>query len=141
MKDIRKKEYRYTFANGDVIRISTELFGEEKEKWIEILLRLDLDELSNAKKEKRRHCSLESVDLEEKVFVSDVCIEELVEDRVLMGMFYKTLVGNEKYVFIGRFCDDLTMEEVAKELHLTKGRVCQIEKTVLRKLRLFFETH
>ena len=56
-------------------------------------------------------------------------------------LFYKTLVGNERYVFLGRFYDGLTMEEVAKELHLTKGRVCQIEKVIMRKLKMFFETH
>ena len=36
---------------------------------------------------------------------------------------------------------DRLMDEVAKELHLTKGRVCQIEKVIMRKLKMFFETH
>lgn len=36
---------------------------------------------------------------------------------------------------------DRLMDEVAKELHLTKGRVCQSEKVIMRKLKMFFETH
>lgn len=64
-----------------------------------------------------------------------------MEDKELMMMFYKSLSGNERYVFIGRYVDGLTMDEVAKELHLTKGRVCQIEKVINNKMKLFFITN
>lgn len=70
----------------------------------------------------------------------DACEKHYV-NKELMMMFYKTLSGNERYVFIGRYVDGLTMDEVAKELHLTKGRVCQIDKVINNKMKLFFITN
>ena len=49
------------------------------------------------------------------------------------------LSGNERYIFLGRFHDGLSMEEVAHELHVTKSCVCKIEKKIMDKLKLFFE--
>ena len=47
----------------------------------------------------------------------------------------------QRYIFLGRFHDGLSMEEVAHELHVTKSCVCKIEKKIMDKLKLFFEMH
>lgn len=62
-------------------------------------------------------------------------------DDIFWKTFEERLSGNERYVFIGRYVDGLTMDEVAKELHLTKGRICQIQKIIYSKMISFFSTH
>lgn len=141
MKDIKKTEYKYTYANGEVITITAKALGTETDKWIEILVHMDKTELNNERAETRRHISIDESDPEGVIFASKDCVEQLVEDKELMMMFYKTLSGNERYVFIGRYVDGLTMDEVAKELHLTKGRICQIQKIICSKMISFFSTY
>ena len=98
-------------------------------------------DLNNERAETRRHVSIDEADPEGVIFASKDCVAQLVEDKELMMMFYKTLSGNERYIFLGRFHDGLSMEEVAHELHVTKSCVCKIEKKIMDKLKLFFETH
>ena len=141
MKDIKKTEYKYTYANGEVVTITAKALGDETDKWIEILVHMDRTDLNNERAETRRHVSIDEEDPEGVIFASGDCVEQLVEDKELLMMFYKTLAGKERYVFLGRFYDGLTMEEVAHELHTTKGCVCKIEKKIMNKLKLFFETH
>ena len=141
MKDIKKTEYKYTYANGEVVTITAKALENETDKWIEILVHMDRTDLNNERAETRRHVSIDEADPEGVIFASKDCVAQLVEDKELMMMFYKTLAGKERYVFLGRFYDGLSMEEVAHELHVTKSCVCKIEKKIMDKLKLFFETH
>lgn len=45
----------------------------------------------------------------------------------------------EGVIFASKDCVEQLVED--KELHLTKGRVCQIEKVINNKMKLFFITN
>ena len=73
-----KIEYRYEFANGDVVelRISRSgAGGEEKNgissEWLELLLDLDRREYNNNQTETRRHCSLNAMDQDDNQIATE----------------------------------------------------------------------
>ena len=82
-----KIEYRYEFANGDVVelRISRSgAAGEEKDgissEWLELLLDLDRREYNNNQTETRRHCSLNAMDQDDN---------QIPTEKDLFGEFYE----------------------------------------------------
>ena len=65
-------EYRYEFANGDVMEFSISndngLSEEGVRKWVPLLRGMDRSERNNNQKERRRHCSLDAYNLSGDLF-------------------------------------------------------------------------
>ena len=70
---------------------------------------------------------------EEEQIADTETIEELKR-------FLSLLNKNEKYVILRRYFSDTakTLKDIAEELELTESRICQIEKSALKKLREAF---
>ena len=84
-----KIEYRYEFANGDVVelRISKSgSVGDEKygitSEWLELLLDLDRREYNNNQTETRRHVSLNALDQDDNQIPNEKDLfEEFYEEE------------------------------------------------------------
>ena len=67
-------EYRYEFANGDVMEFSISndngLSEEGVRKWVPLLRGMDRSERNNNQKERRRHCSLDAYNLSGDLFLN-----------------------------------------------------------------------
>lgn len=95
-----------------------------------------------------RKCSIESnhnaaVELEEESLPDSIGLVEIDFDRTLVLQELSNALGrlsqNEREVIVSNFGvfgrNKTTLEEIGKALGLTKQRVCQIEKTAIKKLR------
>ena len=133
----RKETYKYTFADGSSFSISSTTLKEDRTQWIEILIRMDLDEAANDKKETRRHCSYEALGAEYMDLASDTGPEELITDSEAIVSFIRSLNDLEREVYIARFIDQLSQYETADNLNYTRARIAQVEKRIREKYKKF----
>ena len=139
-----KIEYRYEFANGDVVelRISrSDAADEEKSgissEWLELLLDLDRREYNNNQTETRRHCSLNAMDQD------DNQIPSAKDD---FGVFYeeqtwlemcKVLTEREQLIGDLFFRQGYKQRELAKIFGVNEARMSQIIRKIRKKLEKF----
>lgn len=139
-----KIEYRYEFANGDVVelRISRSgAAGEEKDgissEWLELLLDLDRREYNNNQTETRRHVSLNAMDQDDN---------QIPTEKDLFGEFYeeetwremcKVLTERERLVGDLFFRQGYKQKELAKIFEVNEARMSQIIRKIRKKLERF----
>lgn len=139
-----KIEYRYEFANGDVVelRISRNgTAGEEKNgissEWLELLLDLDRREYNNNQTETRRHVSLNAMDQDDN---------QISTEKDLFGEFYeeetwremcKVLTERERLVGDLFFRQGYKQKELAKIFEVNEARMSQIIRKIRKKLEKF----
>ena len=128
-----KIEYRYEFANGDVVelRISRSgAAGEEKNgissEWLELLLDLDRREYNNNQTETRRHCSLNAMD----------AFADFYEEETWKEMC-KALTERERLVGDLFFRQGYKQKELAKIFEVNEARMSQIIRKIRKKLEKF----
>ncbi len=139
-----KIEYRYEFANGDVVelRISRNgTAGEERNgissEWLELLLDLDRREYNNNQTETRRHVSLNAMDQDDN---------QISTEKDLFGEFYeeetwremcKVLTERERLVGDLFFRQGYKQKELAKIFEVNEARMSQIIRKIRKKLEKF----
>ena len=129
IRENSEKKYTYSYGDGTNMTICANMFNEDGRKWIELLIRMDMDEEANNKKESRRHCSFEAFDPEGDTLMSD----EKMEDMIV------SLTDEEKHVYMGRFIEQLTQNEVATILGHTQGGIAKMEKRIREKYKNFMK--
>ena len=100
-----KIEYRYEFANGEVVelRISRSgAAGEEKNgissEWLELLFDLDRREYNNNQTETRRHCSLNAMDQDDnQIAIEKDAFADFYEEETWKEMC-KALTERERLI-------------------------------------------
>ena len=139
-----KIEYRYEFANGDVVelRISRNGSGSDDKngitaEWLEMLLDLDRREYNNNQTETRRHCSLESFNQDETLLASEKDgFEEFYEEETWKEMC-KVLTERERLVGDLFFRQGYKQKELAKICGVNEARMSQIIRKIRKKLKKF----
>lgn len=139
-----KIEYRYEFANGDVVelRISRSgAAGEEKNgissEWLDLLLDLDRREYNNNQTETRRHVSLNALDQNDNQIPNEKdALEELYEEETWKEMC-KVLTEREKLVGDLFFRQGYKQKELAKIFEVNEARMSQIIRKIRKKLEKF----
>ena len=139
-----KIEYRYEFANGDVVELKISrsgVAGEEKNgissEWLQLLLDLDRREYNNNQTETRRHCSLNAMDQDDN---------QIPTEKDLFGEFYeeetwremcKVLTERERLVGDLFFRQGYKQKELAKIFEVNEARMSQIIRKIRKKLEKF----
>ena len=139
-----KIEYRYEFANGDVVELRISRSGaadEEKSgissEWLEMLLDLDRREYNNNQTETRRHVSLNAMDQDDN---------QISTEKDLFGEFYeketwremcKVLTERERLVGDLLFRQGYKQKELAKIFGVNEARMSQIIRKIRKKLKKF----
>lgn len=139
-----KIEYRYEFANGDVVelRISRSgSAGNEKNEitaeWLELLLDLDRREYNNNQTETRRHVSLNALDQDDNQIPNEKDLfEEFYEEETWKEMC-KVLTEREKLVGDLFFRQGYKQKELAKIFEVNEARMSQIIRKIRKKLEKF----
>ena len=139
-----KIEYRYEFANGDVVelRISKSgSAGDEKNgissEWLELLLDLDRREYNNNQTETRRHVSLNALDQDDNQIPNEKDLfEEFYEEETWKEMC-KVLTEREKLVGDLFFRQGYKQKELAKIFEVNEARMSQIIRKIRKKLEKF----
>ena len=139
-----KIEYRYEFANGDVVelRISRNgSIGDDNRgitsEWLELLLDLDRREYNNNQTETRRHCSLDAFNRDENLFASDKDgFEEMYAEETWKEMC-KELTEREKVIGDLYFRQGYKQAEIAEIFEIDFTRVSHILGRVRKKLKKF----
>lgn len=139
-----KIEYRYEFANGDVVelRISRNgSAGDDKSgitaEWLEMLLDLDRREYNNEHAETRRHCSLDAFNQDETLFASEKDgFEEFYEEETWKEMC-KLLTEREKVIGDLYFRQGYKQAEIARIFELDYTRISQILRKIRKKLKKY----
>lgn len=139
-----KIEYRYEFANGDVVelRISKSgSAGDEKNgissEWLDLLLDLDRREYNNNQTETRRHVSLNALDQNDNQIPNEKdALEELYEEETWKEMC-KVLTEREKLVGDLFFRQGYKQKELAKIFEVNEARMSQIIRKIRKKLEKF----
>jgi len=72
---------------------------------------------------------------EQQSYLPDFSALEQEQTKALIAQALSTLTPREQLVIKMRFEDELTLQECAKRLSVTQGRIRQIEHKALRKLR------
>lgn len=72
---------------------------------------------------------------EQQSYLPDFSEFEQTQTKALISKAVSTLRPREQAILRMRFEDDLTLEECARQLHVTRERVHQIETKTLRKMR------
>lgn len=133
-----KIEYRYEFANGDVVELKIRRSGsgsDDKNRitsdWLELLLDLDRREYNNNQTETRRHCSLNAMDQDDnQVPMEKDIFEEFYEEETWKEMC-KVLTERERLVGDLFFRQGYKQRELAKIFGVNEARMSQI----IRKIR------
>lgn len=139
-----KIEYRYEFANGDVVelRISKSgSVGDEKygitSEWLELLLDLDRREYNNNQTETRRHVSLNALDQDDNQIPNEKDLfEEFYEEETWKEMC-KVLTERERLVGDLFFRQGYKQKELAKIFEVNEARMSQIIRKIRKKLEKF----
>lgn len=139
-----KIEYRYEFANGDVVelRISRSgAAGEEKNgissEWLELLFDLDRREYNNNQTETRRHCSLNAMDQDDNQIATEKdAFANFYEEETWREMC-KVLTERERLVGDLFFRQGYKQKELAKIFEVNEARMSQIIRKIRKKLKKF----
>ena len=133
-----KIEYRYEFANGDVVELKISRNGDGNDnrsgitsEWLELLLELDRREYNNNQTETRRHCSLNALDQDDNQIPTEKdTFDEFYEEETWRDMC-KVLTERERLVGDLFFRQGYKQKELAKIFEVNKARMSQI----IRKIR------
>lgn len=139
-----KIEYRYEFANGDVVELKISRCGSGSDdkngitsEWLDLLLDLDRREYNNNQTETRRHCSLDSFNQDETLFASEKDgFEEFYEEEIWKEMC-KVLTERERLVGDLFFRQGYKQKELAKIFKVNEARMSQIIRKIRKKLKKF----
>ena len=139
-----KIEYRYEFANGDVVELRISRSGSASDdkngitaEWLEMLLDLDRREYNNNQTETRRHCSLDSFNQDETLFASEKDgFEEFYEEETWKEMC-KVLTEREKVIGDLYFRQGYKQSELLKIFGVNKARMSSIIQNIRKKLKKF----
>lgn len=139
-----KNEYRYEFANGDVVELRISRTGSEIDdkngitsEWLELLLDLDRREYNNNQTETRRHCSLNAMDQDDNQIPMDKdMFEEFYEEETWKEMC-KVLTERERLVGDLFFRQGYKQKELANILEVNEARMSQIIRKIRKKLEKF----
>lgn len=139
-----KIEYRYEFANGDVVELRISRSGSAggdkngiTSEWLELLLDLDRREYNNNQTETRRHCSLDAFNQDETLFASDKDgFEEMYEEETWKEMC-KELTEREKVIGDLYFRQGYKQTEIAEIFEIDFTRVSHILGRIRKKLKKF----
>lgn len=137
-------EYRYEFANGDVVelRISRNGSGSDDKngitsEWLEMLLDLDRREYNNNQTETRRHCSLNAMDQDDnQIPIEKDIFGEFYEEEAWKEMC-KVLTERERLVGDLFFRQGYKQKELAKIFGVNEARMSQIIRKIRKKLKKF----
>lgn len=139
-----KIEYRYEFANGDVVELKisrNDVAGEEKngisEEWLEMLLDFDRREYNNNQTETRRHISLNAADKDDNQFPTEKdAFDDFYEEEIWNEMC-KVLTERERVVGALFFRQGYKQKEIAKIFEVNEARMSQIIRKIRKKLKKF----
>ena len=139
-----KIEYRYEFANGDVVelKISRSDSGSDDKNgitsdWLELLLDLDRREYNNNQTETRRHVSLNTMDQDNNLIPSDKDdFNEFYEEQTWKEMC-KSLTEREQLIGDLFFRQGYKQKELAKIFGVNEARMSQIIRKIRKKLEKF----
>ena len=139
-----KIEYRYEFANGDVVELRISRNGSADDdkngitsEWLELLLDLDRREYNNNQAETRRHVSLNAMDQDDN---------QIPTEKDLFGEFYeeetwremcKVLTERERLIGDMFFRQGYKQKELAKIFEVNEARMSQIIRKIRKKLEKF----
>lgn len=135
-----KKEYRYTYANGEAVVLTTgNGDGQISEEWIRILEDLDRQEYNNMHKETRRHCSLNAFDPDEYYLASGKDEFDDFEAGILWEEM-KGLLTETEIEIAGRiFIEGYSVKEAMAMMGLGKSRMYELVGSIRKKLKKFSE--
>lgn len=133
-----KIEYRYEFADGNVVMVG-EMDGLT-EKWVSILKELDRITYNNEHKETRRHCSLEAYGNDDAFFADPRDVFEAVELEMSWTNISKNLTERETLIVTMYYRTGYTQKEIAVEFGITEARVSMILRSVRKKLKKVLKT-
>ena len=136
--DKKKIEYRYEFANGDVMTVSISddcgMSEDEIRKWVPFLKDMDRLERNNNQTERRRHCSLGAFNpLDERLAAKDDGFDTYRADA-LWKELTRHLTEREKRMSEMFFRTGYSAEEIAGEFELTKEYVQYLIRRIRRKI-------
>lgn len=139
-----KIEYRYEFANGDVVELKISrngAAGEEKNgitsEWLEMLLDLDRREYNNNQTETRRHVSLNAIDKDDNQFPTKKdMLDDFYEENIWNEMC-KKLTERERIVGDLYFRQGYKQKEIADIFELDYTRISQILRKIRKKLQKY----
>lgn len=139
-----KIEYRYEFANGDVVELKISRSGgagEEKngisEEWMEMLLDFDRREYNNNQTETRRHISLNAADKDDNQFPMEKdAFDDFYEEEIWNEMC-KVLTERERVIGDLFFRQGYKQKEIAKIFEVNEARMSQIIRKIRKKLKKF----
>lgn len=137
-------EYRYEFANGEVVELKICREGSAGEEnngisldWLELLLDLDRREYNNNKTETRRHVSLNALDQDDNQIPAEKDLfEEFYEEETWKEMC-KVLTERERLVGDLFFRQGYKQKELAKIFEVNEARMSQIIRKIRKKLEKF----
>lgn len=139
-----KIEYRYEFANGDVVELKIKrsgVAGEEKNEisseWLELLFDLDRREYNNEHAETRRHCSLDAFNQDETLFASERDEFETFYEEETWKEMCKLLTEREKIIGDLYFRQGYKQVEIARIFELDYTRISQILQKIRKKLKKY----
>ena len=139
-----KIEYRYEFANGDVVELKISRSGDDNDngsgitsEWLELLLELDRREYNNNQNETRRHCSLNALDQDDNQIPTEKdTFDEFYEEETWREMC-KVLTERERLVGDLFFRQGYKQKELAKIFEVNEARMSQIIRKIRKKLEKF----
>ena len=138
----KKIEYRYEYANGEVVILTAEGGVADRshqisEEWLRILEELDRLDYNNNQKEKRRHCSLNACDPDDYYFAAEHDAFEELERDITWEQMKKKLTEREQHIGEMYFIEGYKASEIAGIFEITPRRVQQIIRTIQKKLKNF----
>lgn len=139
-----KIEYRYEFANGDVVELKINRNGDGNDnrsgitsEWLELLLELDRREYNNNQTETRRHCSLNALDQDDNQIPTEKdTFDEFYEEETWREMC-KVLTERERLVGDLFFRQGYKQKELAKIFEVNEARMSQIIHKIRKNLEKF----
>ena len=137
-----KIEYRYEFANGDVVELKISRSGDDNgsgitSEWLELLLDLDRREYNNNQTETRRHCSLNAMDQDDnQIAIEKDAFADFYEEETWKEMC-KALTERERLIGDLFFRQGYKQKELAKIFEVNEARMSQIICKIRKKLEKF----
>ena len=116
---------------------------EVDESWGDVILEFNKKECNNNHTETRRHTSLDtSLEHSDWLADDDDYISSLFAEPTKTDILrdaIQTLKPKQKELLKALYFDGLTQEQYAAKIGVTQGAVAQQHKTILKKLKKFFE--
>jgi len=126
--------YTYKFADG------TTNESEVSDKMAAELKELDRIEYNNNQAETRRHASLETLNLDDGLFASDMNIEREIEIKDQNSKLHKAIKKlslKQRYLIYSVYFQEISINEYAKRHGVTQPAISQRLNTIYKKLKNF----